>query len=293
MASPAKIIFHLLAQLPLPLSHVLGWPFGLLFFILPNRHRRISSINIDLCFADKGWFWRRWLLLRSLVETSKTAMESPRLWLTSRNKLLTVVNNVSGLDSLEQALHHGKGVIIVGPHLGSWELVSLYCSAHYPMTSLYRPLRQRGLEDIVVSGRKRLGAKLVPTDASGVRKLAQALKNNELIGIPPDQDPRDSGGIFAPFFGIEANTMTLASRLALKSDARQILCVAKRQSWGRGFSIHFQPIESADGAKDDGVEQNITAINTGVETMVRQIPQQYQWGYKRFRSRPEGAPKIY
>ena len=291
MASPAKIFFHLFALLPLPISHLLGWLLGLLFFLLPNQHRRISRINIDLCFAENGWLWRRWLLLRSLVETSKTATESPHLWHTSREKLPALVSNVSGLEHIEEARHHGKGALLIIPHLGSWEMVGLYCSAHYPMTSLYRPLRQGGeLDELVISGRNHLGAKLVPTDAGGVRKLAQALRNNELVAILPDQDPRDSGGLFAPFFGIEANTMTLASRLALKSGARQILCVAKRRSWGRGFTLHFQPIEIAQG---DGLEQNIATINSSIEAIVRHLPQQYQWTYKRFRTRPEGEPKIY
>jgi len=217
-------------------------------------------------------------------------MESPRLWLAHRNGLFSLIREVNGLANVEEALNLGKGVIIIGPHLGSWELVSLYCSANHTITSLYRPLRHGGLEELVINGRNRLGAKLVPTDAHGVRELARALKNNELIGIPPDQDPRDAGGLFAPFFGIKTNTITLASRLALKSGARQIFCVAERLSWGRGFKIHFEPIEIAEGAD---IEQHLRAINHKVETMVQRTPQQYQWSYKRFRTRPEGEKELY
>lgn len=286
----AKAFIQFIARVPLPLAHLLGWLFGSIFFLLPNRHRRISRINIDLCFPDKSWLWRQWLIYKSLAETGKTTMESPRFWLTSREGALTQVSNVGGREHLDEGLSHNNGVIVIVPHLGSWELVGLYCSSLFPMTSLYRPPRQQGLEDILINGRTKLGAKLVPTDIKGVRQLARALKDNELVAILPDQDPRDSGGLFAPFFGIETNTMTLASRLGMKSGARLVICVAERLSWGRGFNIHFQPLEISSEAK---IDEHVAAINQGVESFVRRIPQQYQWGYKRFRTRPDGEEEIY
>ena len=283
-------LLRFFALLPLPLAHLFGWLIGLLFFFLPNHHRRVSRINIALCFKEKSQIWRSWLLLRSLVETGKTIMESPILWFSERKDLLKIVAHEFGSDVIKEALSHQKGVVIIVPHLGSWELVSLYCSTLHPTTSLYRPLRHGDLEDMVVKGRKHLGAKLAQTNANGVRALSRALRNNEFIAIPPDQDPRDNGGLFIPFFGIETNTITLASRLALKSGANLVVCIAERLAWGRGFAIHFQALDLTNISE---IKAHVTAINQHVEASVRRMPQQYQWSYKRFRTRPEGDAEIY
>ena len=121
--------------------------------------------------------------------------------------------------------------------------------------------------------------------------LYQALKNNGLVGILPDQDPGENGGQFAPFFGVQTNTMTLLSRLAQKSGAT-VLCVwAERLSGSRGFVLHFSPV--ADDIYSDDMLTSVTALNQAVEAAICQIPAQYQWGYKRFRTRPVGAAPLY
>lgn len=284
-----KLLLRLAALLPLPVAHAIGYLIGWLFYLVQNPHREVARRNIALCLPALSPRERRRLLRRVLIETGKTAMESAIMWLSSRERLLSLVREEVGREVLEAALQNGKGVIIVAPHLGSWELVSLYNSALHPITSLYRPLRRAELEPQVLKGRTRFGAQLVPTDTKGVRALFQALAANELVGIPPDQDPRDSGGVFAPFFGIQANTMTLASRLAQKSGATPVLTVAERLSWGRGFRMHYLPLD----ASTDDLDTHVTAINQAVEQMVRRFPEQYQWSYKRFRTRPGGEGRIY
>ncbi len=282
-------LLRLFSLLPLPLAHAIGVALGWLFYLVPNRHRRVSRQNLALCFPELSAARQRRLLRRSLIETGKTATESPILWLAGRERTLALVREERGRELIDAARQQGKGVIIIGPHLGSWEMVSLYCSAHYPMTSLYRPLRQGSMEPQVLAGRTRFGARLVPTDARGVRALFKALADNELVGIPPDQDPREAGGVFAPFFNLQANTMTLLSRLALKSGAVPVLCVAERLSWGRGFRMHYQPLPF----EGQTLEEHVAAINRAVEALVRRFPEQYQWSYKRFRTRPEGEASLY
>jgi Kdo2-lipid IVA lauroyltransferase/acyltransferase len=284
-----KLFIRLVALLPLPVAHAIGYLLGWLFYLVQNPHREVSRRNIALCLPELSPRERRRMLRRALIETGKTAMESPIMWFSSRERTLSLVRKEIGKEALEAAQQKGKGVIIVAPHLGSWELVSLYCSAFHSMTSLYRPLRQPSLEPGVLKGRTRFGAQLVPTDAKGVRSLFQALAANELVGIPPDQDPRDSGGLFVPFFGIQANTMTLISRLEQKSGATPVLAIAERLSWGRGFRMHYLPFANSD----ESLEGHVAALNLAVEKAVRCFPEQYQWSYKRFRTRPEGEGAIY
>lgn len=285
------LFFRLLAFLPLPVSHAMGAALGWLFSVVPNRHRRIALININACFSELTGAQRSSLLRRSLIETGKTAMESPMLWMATKDKVTALVKQVSGQELLEQAFANGKGVIVVGPHLGSWELVSLYCSVFYSVTSLYRPLRKPAFEKIVRTSRERFGCTLVPSDSRGVRALFKALGNNEVVAIPPDQDPRDSGGAYALFFGLMANTMTLVPRLVQKSSAVPLLCYAERLAHGKGFHLHIKPLPA--GFEDKEPEAAVAVINQAVEESIRSIPEQYQWCYKRFRTRPEGEKSFY
>jgi KDO2-lipid IV(A) lauroyltransferase len=144
---------------------------------------------------------------------------------------------------------------------------------------------------VMKQGRQRLGGKLAPTDVSGIKQLLKALKQGEMIGILPDQDPRKSGGVFAPLFGIQANTMTLLNRLANKSGATVLIGFAERLPWGKGYHIHLLPLPEAIGGKD--IELSARVLNEGVERAIRLAPSQYQWSYKRFRTRPKGEEPLY
>lgn len=147
------------------------------------------------------------------------------------------------------------------------------------------------LDTTVRQARERFGATLVPTTTQGVRGLYQALRDGELVAILPDQDPRDGSGVFAPFFGVQAYTMTLLARLAKKSGAPILFCYAEWLPKGEGFHLHFIPAEW-DATQCD-IETNTQRINAGVEQCIKQCPTQYQWGYKRFRTRPEGEESLY
>jgi len=139
-----KGLLRLFAMLPLPLAHALGAGVGLLLWLLPNRHRRITRRNIDLCFPDWSDAERRRLARRSLVESGKTLLESGAIWLWSGPRTLGLIREVSGETHVKTALAEGRGVIAISPHLGNWELCGLYLSARYGITSLFRPPAHRG-----------------------------------------------------------------------------------------------------------------------------------------------------
>lgn len=282
---------RLLARLPYPLVQAIGAGLGWLAGRIPNRHRRITERNIKLCFPELSAGERHRLVRRSLVETGKTLTESVYLWLGDARRIESLAQGASGWEGVEEAMARGKGVIVISPHLGSWEYVGVYCAARYPMTCMYRPPRQAQFDSIVRQGRERTGMSIVPTNTKGIRALLQALRKGEIVGILPDQDPRDSGGTFAPFFGIPANTMTLVSKLASKTGAVPIFAFAERLPGSRGFHMYFVPAPKGTGDADD--TRSARAINEGVETLVRIAPAQYQWSYKRFRTRPEGEPRLY
>jgi KDO2-lipid IV(A) lauroyltransferase len=291
MGSPLTLLLRLLGALPLPLLHGIGVVFGQLFSLFPNRHRRISLRNLELCFPEMGEHQRARLLVQSLQETGKTFMETALMWCGSRQRILGLVREVTGEEQLQAALEQGKGVILAAPHLGSWELIGHYIAATTPITCLYKPPRSPAVERAMREGRTHLGVKLAATDTGGVKSLLSILRAGEVAGILPDQDPSDGSGIFAPFFGIEANTMTLLPRLAARSGATVLVSYAERLSWGRGYRLHFIPCDTAINEREPLLAAS--ALNAAVEQAVRQCPTQYQWSYKRFRTRPEGERNIY
>jgi KDO2-lipid IV(A) lauroyltransferase len=287
----AKLAIHLLALVPFRISYTLGTVLGYLAYLIPNSLHKPTRVNIALCFPELNEQQRAHLIKQSFIELGRVAVETGALLLWDKHRTLNLVKKVSGEEFIQQAFNRGKGIIIAAPHLGAWEMIGLYCSSKNPMTSLYRPLRMERLNPFVRKARQRMGATLVPTDASGVRALYKAVAQNQMIGILPDQDPGDEGGVFAPFFGVPANTMTLLPRLMQKTGAAVIFSYAERLPRGQGFHVHFLPAPAA--SRTDDLQQAAAALNLGVENCVRQSPAQYQWSYKRFKTRPPGETRFY
>jgi len=286
-----KLLMRVFSLLPLPAVHFLGTMIGYCFYLIPNKRRSTTITNLNLCFPEYSSAQKKALLRRSLVETGKGALETSGLWLWSSKRVLRLIKAVHGYDLLEQTMAAGKGCIIAAPHLGSWEIIGLYVSQQFPMTCLYRPPPLAGMDNFMQQARARLGTRLAPTDRSGVKTLLAILKNGEIIGILPDQDPSSGIGLFAPFFGIQANTMTLLSKLANKTGAVVFFSYAERLSFGRGYHLHF--IKGSADINDQDTLKSCTAINSEVEKLIRTLPEQYLWCYKRFRSRPEGEATFY
>lgn len=290
-ATLIKLLLRLFALLPLRAAHAVGAVIGTWFVFMPNKLRTITCANIALCFPAMGKRERERLMHRSLIETGKTMAEMGALWFWPKDRVLGLVTQVSGEHRLQEALAQGKGMMLAVPHLGAWEAVGLYCSAHYPITSLYRPPRMSALDDMMRTARQRLGATLVPADARGIRSLYRALEKGEMVGILPDQEPGAGAGIFAPFFGAPAYTMVLVARLALKTRAPVIFAYAERLPLGAGYHLHFINVPST--IYEGSVEDATRCVNAMVEECVRTLPDQYQWSYKRFRSRPAGEKRYY
>jgi KDO2-lipid IV(A) lauroyltransferase len=283
-------LLKLLARLPLSWLHGLGWAIGRLFYLLPNRERRHAQINLQLCFPGLRDRERQNLLARSLEQTGRTLFEITAIWFWPIDRVLALIQEISGQKYLQR--EQGRGLIVLSPHLGCWEIAGLYLASRGSVTSLYRPPRQTLFEPLVKQARERSGAELVPTDAKGVRRLYKVLQSGGTVGILPDQQPdSDKGAVFAPFFGVPALTMLLINRLIRKTGAKVVFCYAERLPGGRGFHIHYLPAPA--GLAEDEPHEAARALNEGVEVCVRRVPDQYQWTYKRFKDQPHGSHSPY
>lgn len=287
-----KGAFWLFSKLPLSAAHFFGAFFGYLVWFFPNKSRTVASTNIALCLPELDARAQRRLCRRALLETGKTLFETGPLWHLNPEHFEQLMVDEQGREAVDAAMATGRGVIMITPHLGSWEMGGHYCARHWQITNLYRPPRMRALEELIVAGRTRLGAGVAPTTAQGIRLLYQRLRAGGMVGILPDQDPGDSGGVFAPFFGIPANTMLLLGRLARKTGAAVFLGYCERlPGLAQGYRAYFTPAPA--GIDDPDPVLAASALNRGVEQLVRMKPEQYQWGYRRFRTRPDDAQRIY
>ena len=281
-------MLRLLSWIPLKVLYRLADGIGYLASLMPTDTRRITLINLRLVFPTMTESATRELALQSIRQTIKGFLELGHIWHNSLDRVQAMIKDVYGLELVKQARESGRGIIFAAPHLGNWEMLGVYIGQIGPMTTLYKPPKIKGLERLIVASRSRPGAELVPTDRHGVIRLSKTLQQGGMTGILPDQQPNKDGGVFAPFFGIQALTMTLLPKLAVKTDATVIFAYAQRRPDGDGFDIVFTPADSDIYHADPVI--SATAMNKSVERCVLAAPSQYQWEYKRFRSRPDDDP---
>lgn len=285
-----RTLYTLAGYLPLPVTHWIGYAMGRLVWALDEKSRRYTLKNLELCFPELTDAERLSLGKASLVAMAHSMFEAPRLWRMSKHKLNTLVENPEWLDELGAAYSEGNGLIIAAPHLGSWEFLGQISGQHMKMTSLFRPPRMEELTDLIITGRAKAGASLVPTDASGVKALTRALKEGQATGILPDQEPSEGNGVFADFFGHTAYTMPLLVKLARKRRVPIFFVAAERKTHPKGYYFHVK--KGGEELYDLPVEEACTAMNSAIETLIRRCPAQYNWAYRRFRRHPEGINRY-
>lgn len=286
------IVLVFIALLPLSVSQFIGRQFGK-FLYRGQRSRvfQVSKTNIDLCFSNRDEQFRESLLENSLVHTCMGYAEMGMSWLWPTRFSLAKIVSVKGEDVFQQAIAEGKGVIIVAPHIGNWEILNLYTSKNYSITVLYKPPKIKFFDWLIHRMRKRLGSDMAPANGKGVKKLMQKLRASGVVGILPDQEPDEGSGMFSPFFGRPAYTMTLLSQLAIKTGCKVVTGAAIRQPQGDGYIIEFTAVDEQINNKD--LNQSVAALNNAVEDLALKYPEQYQWEYKRFRKHPDSEPRLY
>ncbi|MFV2057407.1 MAG: lysophospholipid acyltransferase family protein [Thiohalomonadales bacterium] len=286
-----RLIFRFIAILPLPITYLLAWPIGGLLYVLRNNQRHIAEVNIALCYPELDVKAQAAMCRRSMVETVKNMFDSVKIWMARDRGIFHLVKTVTNESLLLDALEQKRGVLLLLPHLGNWELVCSYVSSKHAVTGLYRPQKSSELDKIILEGRQVFGGIAVPASKLGVRRLLKALRDNQLLLILPDQNPGKGTGQFVPFYSIQTNTPVLPARLAQKTGAVVITAYAKRLPYARGYDIKFAAARPQ--LMDADMEIALTAMNADIEDKVRCDPTQYWWGYSRFRHRPPGEPSLY
>ena len=285
-----KSALALMNALPLGVVHWLGSLIGQIAWLANGDARRTVETNLRLCFPELDQEARTELAKKSLAEAGKTILEGGKMWRGDPDKLLTLMTSSDGESLIDEARRQDRGVILAIPHCGCWETVSFYIAKHYPMTGMFKARNRPGFDELVRDARERVGAKLVPTNASGIRAMGKALKKHELVVLMPDQTPTGQGE-FADFFGHPAYTMTLLPRLAKSTNAVVLFAFARRLPGGKGYQLVVRQAEQDIAALE--TRPALEAVNCSLADLIREAPEQYWWLYKRFKKQPDGYPPVY
>ena len=282
-------VLRWLSHRSLGVLHALGALLGWAGYALSGSYRRRVRAHAQLAGIDVAT--RR----AAVAQAGRMVAELPRLWLRPADRALQPAAQWQGAEHVEAALDAGRGLMILTPHLGAFEVVAQAYAERFgprqPMTALYRPAKQAWLRELEATARHRPGLLTAPASLAGVRQMIRALRQGQTVGLLPDQVPPEGMGVWAPFFGRPAYTMTLASRLALQTGATVLLLIAQRRAQAGGWCVRVfemrEPLPAASAfAGDDLAHQTECAavMNRAMEFLIRQCPAQYLWGYNRYKT---------
>jgi KDO2-lipid IV(A) lauroyltransferase len=270
-------LFRFLSIFPLPMLHALGSALGWAVYLASPSYRRRLRANLEL--AGYGRLRRQ-----AVAEAGKAIIELAFVW-CARPERVNRVCKVENFDLVLSTLAAGRGIVFLTPHLGCFELTAQQIARQVALTVMYRPPRKNALKPLVEGARARENLHLAPANLSGVRILAKVLKAGQPIGILPDQVPQEGEGVWAPYFGRPAYTMTLPAKLAQLGRADVVLTFAERLPRGRGYVVRFVPFE---GELAGTPAEQAAAINRAMEQLIARCPAQYYWSYNRYKQ-PQGV----
>lgn len=288
-----RVLLFLLAYLPLAWLQGLGDFAGWLLWVAGSSRKRAALLNISRCMPELSAAEQQRIARASLAHEFKTYIESPRVWLGPASRVMAQVKEYRNVEALDRGFARGKGLLLLTLHMGAFEAAAIPMSGIYHVGRWYAMYKPQGglIDELSLRGRCRFGGRPLPARI-GVRKtMVPELAKNLGLYYMPDHDPPPGSGVFAPFFGQQAHTPTLIPRVLQESGCAVVFMYGERLPQARGYVAHF--MDAPDELYAHDVQASAAAMNRMLERCVRQCPEQYWWGYKRFRRQPEGAPEFY
>ena len=273
-----SFLLRFFARLPLSFLHALGFVLGWTMYGTSPTYRRHFRDNLARAGCGDARTRRA-----AVAEAGKMLAELPALWFRPHAEVASWVREVRGAEAAEAARARGEALLFLTPHLGSFEITAQYAAQRIPITVLYRAPKIGWLEPLMRAGRERPNVRLVSADLAGVREIFATLGRGGAVGLLPDQVPGEGEGEWCEFFGKPAFTMTLAGRLAARPSVAPFLAYARRLPRGAGFTIVLQPLPRPQPG-----ESAARSLNRALEALIRECPEQYLWGYNRYKT-PAGA----
>ncbi|MFA6228984.1 MAG: LpxL/LpxP family Kdo(2)-lipid IV(A) lauroyl/palmitoleoyl acyltransferase [Rhodanobacter sp.] len=282
-------VIWLIARLPQGALLWLGRRLGGLVLRVPSARRHVAQANIALCFPELDTAERGALVDANLRDIGLMLVEFALGWMGSDRRMASIPTRIEGIEHLETARAQGKGVLLVGGHFSHLELCARLVSQRIRIAGMYRRMDSRVFEWVVLRARLRYAAAMF--DKDDLRGTVKYLRAGGTLWYAPDQDMRSKDTVFVPFFGVSAATITATHHLARMSGAVVIPFFHRRLPGQQGYALRLgAPLEDFPG---NDTLTDTARVNTCIEQMVREAPEQYLWVHKRFKTRPAGEPPIY
>jgi Kdo2-lipid IVA lauroyltransferase/acyltransferase len=281
-------LIWLLHWLPLSLLAPLGRAVGLLLHALAAERRRVVMTNLQLCFPELGNRARRELAREHFAVFARSLLEHGILWWGSRKRVLKMVR-VEGLEHWRAV--RDRPVIWLAPHFVGLDMGGIRLTAEFPLVSVYSKQKNPVFDAVLLHGRTRLGPTELYSRQDGIRPVAKAIKAWLPFYYLPDMDFGERDSIFVPFFGVPAATITGLARIAALTGAVVVPAVTTQLPGGAGYVLRFYPAwENFPGGD---LAADTRRMNAFIEERVREMPAQYYWLHKRFKTRPPGEARYY
>jgi len=284
----ALALVWLLRLLPLPLLAAIGNGFGRLLYLFGRTRRRVCLINLERCLPQLSPDARSALARRHFQAFARTFLERAILWWGSPARIKRLVR-IEGMQYFEA--ERGKPLILLAPHFVGLDMGAARLMQEFDIVSIYSRQKNKVFDAVLYAGRMRFGRVTLLSRQQGVRPALRAMQAGRPFYYLPDMDYGQRDTIFVPFFGVEAATITGVSRLARLAGARVLPCITRMLPGGAGYEVRFLPAwENFPGTS---IEADTRRMNAFIEEQVRQMPEQYLWVHKRFKTRPPGEPPWY
>ncbi|MBF7143523.1 MULTISPECIES: lipid A biosynthesis lauroyl acyltransferase [Pseudomonas] len=283
-------LLWLTVQLPYTLLLRLGSALGWVMSIFATDRRQIAALNLKLCFPERSEAQRQQLLKENFRSTGIAFFEMAMSWWWPKARLARLAH-IEGLEHLRQAQADGEGAILMAAHFTTLEIGAALLGQHHTIDGMYREHANPVFDYVQRRGRERHNLDALAVEREDVRGMMKLLRKGRAIWYAPDQDYGAKQSVFVPLFGIPAATVTATSTFARLGKARVIPFTQVRLADGSGYRLVVHPPLAAFPAET--VEEDCLRINQWVEQAIRECPAQYLWAHRRFKSRPEGEPRVY
>lgn len=282
-------ILFLMAPLPLIITRAVGGVLGKVMFLVNRKRRRIVQVNLRLCFPDLSDNERARLMRRHFMVYGQSFTDIAHLAWSSRRRLQRMTR-WRGLETYRQCLDQGRRVILLAPHFVGMNFSGALLAREHPTFCIMKPVRNAVIDWLLHRARTRFSARALQRNQRLLPAI-RALQRGYTFFYLPDEDLGPQHSLLVPFFGVAAATLPTLGRIAALCNAVVIPCFVRLLPWGGGYEVILQPpLENFPTGHD---ADDAACMNRAIEGGVREIPEQYFWTFKMFKTRPAGEPARY
>jgi KDO2-lipid IV(A) lauroyltransferase len=281
-------IFWLIHFLPFRVIVAIGNSLGILFYPFAAERRRVGMINLKLCFPEMDEAARRKLLRAHFKMFMRGLVERSIVWWSSAERINSLIR-VSGVEHFDAL--KGQPMILLTPHFVGMDTGGQWIAQQVDTVCMYSKQKNEYLTDLLLKKRARFRNQHLYARQEGLRPILKGMKRGLPFIYPPDQDQGVRDGAFIPFFGVPAATMTSVPRIAQMTGAKIVPSITRMLPGGAGYVLTFYPAWDNYPSGDDIADAR--SMNAFIEDRIREMPEQYFWLHKRFKTRPEGEERFY